>query len=84
VEISLPPARLLRGAYLLYLQRVIPLVGRLFLGNPDNYRMLGHYTRGFGDCAEFARMLGEAGLEVRHHAYFFGCATGVSGRKPPA
>ena len=82
VEISVPPHRALRLAYMFYVKHVIPLVGRLWLGNPANYRMLGIYTEAFGDCAHFARSLERAGLEVRFIRYFFGCATGVLGRKP--
>jgi ubiquinone/menaquinone biosynthesis C-methylase UbiE len=82
VEISVPPARLLQLPYLFYLNRVIPLIGRLFLGNPANYRLLGVYTQAFGTCHHFAQCLRQQGLEVYEHPYFFGCATGVRGVKP--
>ena len=55
VEISVPPNPWLRRPYLFYLNRVIPLVGRMLLGNPDNYRMLGVYTERFGDCGAARR-----------------------------
>ena len=82
VEISVPPARILRGLYLFYLARVSPWIGKLFLGNPENYRLLGFYTREFGNCGHFAQCLRRQGLEVREVKYFFGCATGVRGSKP--
>jgi demethylmenaquinone methyltransferase/2-methoxy-6-polyprenyl-1,4-benzoquinol methylase len=82
VEISLPPARLLRWPYLFYLNHVIPWVGRLCLGNPANYRMLGVYTQAFGTCRDFAECLHRHGMEVTEVSYFFGCATGVRGTKP--
>lgn len=82
VEISVPPARLLRSVYLFYLNHVIPWVGRLFLGNPANYRLLGVYTQGFGTCHHFAECLRQHGMEVSEVSYFFGCATGVRGIKP--
>lgn len=82
VEISVPPNRWLRLPYLFYLRHVIPLLGRAFLGNPDNYRMLGVYTEAFGDCVGFAAACRRAGLVAREESYFFGCATGVSGHKP--
>ncbi|HWF92724.1 MAG TPA: class I SAM-dependent methyltransferase [Terriglobales bacterium] len=82
VEISVPPARLLQRLYLFYLIHVIPWIGKLFLGNPDNYRMLGFYAREFGCCRHFATCLREQGLEVVELSYFFGCATGVRGFKP--
>ena len=83
VEISVPPARLLRAVYMFYLNRVIPLIGRMFLGNPANYGMLGVYTREFGNCGHFAQCLRQQGLEVAQTSYFFGCATGVRGSRPP-
>jgi demethylmenaquinone methyltransferase/2-methoxy-6-polyprenyl-1,4-benzoquinol methylase len=82
VEISVPPARLFRWAYLIYLNKVIPWIGRLFLGNPSNYRMLGVYTREFGSCKHFAECLRAHSMEVAESRYFFGCATGVRGVKP--
>jgi demethylmenaquinone methyltransferase/2-methoxy-6-polyprenyl-1,4-benzoquinol methylase len=82
VEISVPPARWLRGPYLWYVNHIIPAIGGLFQGNPDNYRMLGRYTRHFGDCAATAEIMAQAGLEVKVVSYLGGCATGIVGRKP--
>jgi ubiquinone/menaquinone biosynthesis methyltransferase len=84
VEISVPPNRWLRWPYLFYVNRVIPLIGRAFLGNPDNYRMLGTYTGAFGDCRRFEAACRRAGLVAHPASYFFGCATGVFGHKPAA
>jgi ubiquinone/menaquinone biosynthesis C-methylase UbiE len=82
MEISVPPFRPLRLLYMFYVRRIIPLLGRLLLGNPDNYRLLGIYTQAFGDCWQFARCLERAGLQVTFKRYFFGCASGVCGSKP--
>jgi len=82
VEISVPPGLPLRTAYMFYLKRIIPRLGRLFLGDPVHYRMLGVYTEAFGDCRRFADALARAGLQVEPVSLFFGCATGVRGRKP--
>jgi ubiquinone/menaquinone biosynthesis C-methylase UbiE len=84
VEISVPPFLPLRAAYMFYLKWLIPLVGRVLLGNPDNYRMLGVYTEAFDNATHFAGCLREAGLEVVPVSHFFGCATGVRGTKPAA
>lgn len=81
VEISVPRFRWLRGPYMFYLRRVIPVLGALFLGNPENYRLLGVYTGAFGDCSDACRAFSESGLEVEMVSYFYGCATGVIGRK---
>ena len=80
IEVSVPPNRLLRAAYLFYLTRVIPLLGRLLLGNPDNYRMLGWYTERFGDARAVQPVFEAAGLDATVVSYFFGCATGLVGR----
>ena len=82
VEISVPPSRLLRTPYLFYLKKLIPIVGRLFLGNPNNYRMLGVYTLAFNDCRSALLAFRDAGLETQWRSFFFGCATGLVGRKP--
>ena len=82
VEVSSPPGRALRAAYLLYLKQVIPVLGRLLLGNPDNYRMLGRYTERFGDAGPLVPVFASAGLDVAVLSLFFGCATGIVGRKP--
>jgi demethylmenaquinone methyltransferase/2-methoxy-6-polyprenyl-1,4-benzoquinol methylase len=82
LEISTPPSPLLRWPYHFYINRVIPLIGTIFLGNPENYRMLGVYTRKFGTCDAFRGDLQATGLNVRAESFFFGCATGVTGSKP--
>lgn len=82
VEVAVPPARILRWPYMFYLNRIIPWIGRLFLGNPLNYQMLGIYTQDFGSCQYFRECLQQHGLQVRTVNYFFGCATGVFGTKP--
>jgi demethylmenaquinone methyltransferase/2-methoxy-6-polyprenyl-1,4-benzoquinol methylase len=82
LEISVPSAVALRWPYLLYLRHVIPVVGRLFLGNPDCYRMLSVYTEAFHDASHFATACREQGLAVQFRRHFFGCASAVSGTKP--
>ena len=82
LEISVPRWPPLRIAFMIYLNRLIPLIGKLLLGNPDNYRMLGVYTSAFGDCAAVAGEFRLAGLETEMRQYFFRCATGVVGCRP--
>ena len=82
VEISVPPWLPLRAIFMLYLKWLIPLIGRLLLGNPDCYRMLGVYTQAFHNATHFAECLQQAGLDAVSVSYFFGCATGVRGSKP--
>jgi len=81
VEVSVPGAPALRIAYGFYLRRVIPVLGRLLLGDPATYRMLGVYTDRFGDARAMTGAMRVAGLEAEFVSYFFGCATGLVGRK---
>lgn len=81
VEVSVPSGWLLKGLYMFYLKEIIPILGRIFLGNPDTYRMLGIYTEKFGDCRIMQNFLAQQGLQVTYHCYFYGCASGVSGVK---
>jgi demethylmenaquinone methyltransferase/2-methoxy-6-polyprenyl-1,4-benzoquinol methylase len=81
IEVSDPRGWLLRGLYLLYLRRIMPLIERVFLGYSYGYSMIGVYVVKFGDCSEFGKQLSTCDFEVELTRYFFGCATGLSGRK---
>jgi ubiquinone/menaquinone biosynthesis methyltransferase len=82
VEISKPQNALLSIPYLFYLKIIIPILGKFFLGNPKNYRMLGVYTERFGDCSKVIPILEKLGFKMTPTSYFFGCATGFVARKP--
>lgn len=80
LEFSKPPGRVLPFFFRLYVKHYVPLLGRLFLGNPDHYRMLWRYTEAFGDCAWVATVFREEGFEVEFSSWFFGSATQVTAR----
>ena len=82
LEISIPAFSLLRLPYEFYLNYIIPVLGKLFLGNPDNYRLLGVYTRKFDSCKNVGDIFCDAGLDTSLSSCFFGCATGVWGTRP--
>lgn len=82
VEISTPSNAVLRFFYLAYLKRFIPILGWLFLGNPEAYRMLGTYTERFCDAREAFTIFSNAGFAVEYKEYFYGCATGITGTLP--
>jgi ubiquinone/menaquinone biosynthesis C-methylase UbiE len=82
IEASDPKGWALRGLYRFYLDRVLPLIEKTVLKGAQDFSMLGVYTRHFGDCRFFARCLADEGLDVELKVFFFGCATGVIGRKP--
>jgi ubiquinone/menaquinone biosynthesis C-methylase UbiE len=82
VEASDPKGWWLRPLYLLHLKVVLPMIERIFLRGAQDFAMIGSYTANFGDASRFGDMLRAEGLEVRFRKFFFGCATGVAGRKP--
>jgi ubiquinone/menaquinone biosynthesis C-methylase UbiE len=82
IEASDPKGWWLRHLYLFHLKIVLPLVERVFLRGAQDFMMIGTYSTNFGDAAQIAKMLRDHGLEVKFSRYFFGCATGVAGRKP--
>ncbi len=85
VEISVPRLRFLRAPLLFYLRWIIPIIGKLCMGNPDNYRMLGIYTRAFGNARPLLPAFQEAGLPDTHYRELFGgAATAIYGSKAVA
>lgn len=63
LEFTTPPNRLLRGGYLFYFHRVLPVVGRLVSGHPWAYTYLPESVREFPGPDELASLLGEAGFD---------------------
>lgn len=82
IEASDPKGWSLRYLYRLHLDVVLPLVERTLLRGAQDFAMLGRYCSDFGDASDFGQMLAAEGLEVAFRRYFFGCASGVAGRKP--
>lgn len=81
VEVSIPRNALLRVLYGLYLRHMVPLAGRLLLGDPAEYRLLWRYTSEFRHVGQAAELFRACGLVVEVDEYFGGCATGFHGRK---
>ncbi len=81
IEVSVPSNPFLKPFYMFYLKTIIPLIGSIFLGNPENYKMLGIYAEKFDNCTKMKKIMEEQGFSVKYHNYFFGCATGLSGKK---
>lgn len=82
IEASDPKGWWLRPIYLFHLKVMLPLIERLFLRGAQDFAMIGTYSTNFGNASAFAAMLRARGLEVEFKRFFFGCATGVCGRKP--
>jgi hypothetical protein len=81
-EIQRPSAALMRLPFMLYLRLVVPVAGKLLLGNPATYRMLSRYVDMFEGGAALAARFAAAGFTVRHHALLGGCGTVVVGSRP--
>ncbi|HRP12062.1 MAG TPA: class I SAM-dependent methyltransferase [Terricaulis sp.] len=82
IEASDPRGWALRPLYLLHLKAVLPMIERTLLRGAQDFAMIGAYCTAFEDATRFSAALAREGLETRSQRYFFGCASGVSGRKP--
>lgn len=81
VEVSKPEGLFLQTLYGFYLGKIIPILGRLLLGDPAEYKMLWRYASAFENAKQAAEIFRNAGLNVHYTSYFFGCATGFAGNK---
>ncbi len=81
IEVSKPKNKLLQKLYGLYLGKIIPILGRILLGNPEEYKMLWKYTLQFENSNKAFEIFKSSGLKTTYQIYFFGCASGFNGRK---
>lgn len=81
VEVSKPENKVLLFFYGYYLGKIIPVLGRLFLGDPEDYRMLWIYTNKFENSEKVKNIFEKHNLTVSLDSYFGSCATGLNGRK---
>ena len=81
IEVSEPKNKILKFLYQFYLKNVIPILGKLFLGNPIEYKMLWEYTNKFKNAEKAMEIFRKEGFELNYNSYFYGCATGFSGLK---
>jgi demethylmenaquinone methyltransferase / 2-methoxy-6-polyprenyl-1,4-benzoquinol methylase len=83
LEFTTPPNPLLRGFYLLYFHRILPLVGRIVSGHPWAYSYLPESVREFPGPSELARKLEEVGFESVGWRFLTGGIAALhSARKP--
>ena len=84
LEFSKPRHRLIRGPYLFFFRRVLPLVGNLLSRSPDSaYRYLPESVMQFPDYEALTERMAKHGLrEVRYHPFTGGIATLYVGWKP--
>ncbi len=81
IEVSKPENKILKLFYGFYLGQVIPVLGRLLLGNPEEYKMLWKYTNKFNNAKQATEIFSKVGLQTNFSSYFYGCATGFYGEK---
>jgi len=81
IEVSKPNNKILKILYGFYLGQIIPILGRLLLGNPEEYKMLWQYTNKFDNAKSATAIFRKAGLTTKFNSYFYGCATGFFGTK---
>jgi demethylmenaquinone methyltransferase/2-methoxy-6-polyprenyl-1,4-benzoquinol methylase len=81
LEISTANSWWLSPVYRWYVNSVIPIIGKICLGDMDSYSMLGTYTQAFGSTERIAPVFVEAGFDVSVHHHFHGCATSLVGSK---
>ena len=81
VEVSYPKGWIFSWLYMFYLKKLMPVIEKLFLGYSYGYSAIGLYVTEFVDSQKFYSYLQAQGLQVEYHKLFFGCASGVSGRK---
>ena len=81
IEVSKPNNKILKTLYGFYLGKIIPILGRLLLGNPEEYKMLWQYTNKFDNAKKATEIFANTGLKTEFNSYFYGCATGFYGTK---
>ncbi|WP_108868034.1 class I SAM-dependent methyltransferase [Aquimarina aquimarini] len=81
IEISVPKNRLLKLFFMFYLKNIIPILGKIFLGSPDTYKMLGVYTQEFTNARNIYQIFKTKEFNIEYTEYFYGCATGIKGQK---
>ena len=81
IDVSVPKSKILKPFYMFYLKNIIPLLGKIFLGSSETYRMLGVYTETFGNSKNVHQIFSRPEFEIEYVEYFCGCASGIKGRK---
>ncbi len=81
IDVSVPKIGILQPLYMFYLKKIIPIFGKVFLGSPETYKMLGIYTEEFGNSRNVFEIFKKTNFEVEYVEYFFGCASGIKGVK---
>ena len=83
LEFTTPPNPLVRGAYLFYFHRVLPLVGRVVSGHPWAYTYLPESVKDFPGPTDLEALFRQAGfVGVGHRLLTLGIAALHWGERP--
>ncbi len=82
LEFSLPTNRWIQKAYLLYLNKLLPHIGRLISAHKQAYTYLARTIQAFPQAGAFCKLMEEAGFShVKAHPLTFGIVTIYQGEK---
>ncbi len=81
IEASDPVGWWLRPAYRFHMAVILPIIERWLLRGAQDFAMIAVYSKNFGNARAMAQALRDAGLTAEYRSYFFGCASGVTGRR---
>lgn len=83
LEFSLPKNVFIKGSYLFYFRKILPMVGGLISGDADAYRYLNRTVESFPFGEEFCRLMTKNGFRnVGFKPLTFGVASIYYGSKP--
>jgi len=89
LEFTTPPNRLMRGGYLFYFHRVLPLIGRIVSGHPWAYTYLPESVKDFPGPDALAGLMTRSGFGGAEWKYLTGgiaaihVGTGAPAGQPP-
>lgn len=82
LEFSLPANSWVRKGYLLYLNQILPRVGKLISSHPEAYTYLSRTIQEFPQAQEFCKLMEKADFcRVKAHPLTFGIVTIYEGEK---
>ncbi|NOX33664.1 MAG: bifunctional demethylmenaquinone methyltransferase/2-methoxy-6-polyprenyl-1,4-benzoquinol methylase UbiE [Deltaproteobacteria bacterium] len=83
LELTTPGNRILRSLYLLYFQKILPLIGSFFSNDDNAYTYLPKSVLKFPAPVEFSKIMKKAGFKnIRFKQMTFGIVTLFVGTKP--
>lgn len=83
LEFSIPRNKTIRNCYLIYLRRLVPLLGRIISGDRYAYKYLNTSIESFNSAENFSSLMSKTGFsEVHAKPLTFGIAYLFQGQKP--